>query len=96
MPNKSRHSKRKYSTPSKIGKEKHHSLGMTTGQPITAQTLMPAHLGKKDSRVSMATPSAKPTAEKYQYIIAEVRRIGILAGIIILILIVLALVLPKT
>ena len=96
MPSKPRHGKRKHSTPRRAEKEKQLALAATTRQPVAGQALMPAHPGKNDSKVSIPAPSASQPADKYQYIIAEVRRISILAGIILLILIVLALVLPRT
>ena len=46
-------------------------------------------------RVSLpSTPSPRPTGVRYPYIATELRRIGVLAGIMLAILIVLALVLP--
>ena len=43
---------------------------------------------------SVPTTIATPTGARYPYIVAELRRIGILAGVMLAILIVLALVLP--
>ncbi len=95
MPGKSRHGKRKHSTLSKRRKERQRSLATTTRQPLTAQTSMPAPPTKVDSKVSIPAPSATPATDLYAYVTAELKRIGILTGIIPVILIVLALVLPK-
>lgn len=95
MPGKSRHGKRKHSTLVKRRKERQGSLATTIRQPITGQTSMPALLRKVDSKVSMPAPSATPATGQYHYVTAELLRIGILTGIILVILIVLALVLPK-
>jgi len=94
MPGKSRHGKRKYRIPSKRRKEWQRSSAPTTRQPITAQTSTPASpTSKVDSKVSISAPSATPATDQYAYVTAELKRIGILTGIILIILIVLALVL---
>ena len=94
MPNKSRHGKRKHSTLSKRRKERQRSLATTTRQPETAQVSMPtSSTGKVNSKTSVQAPSATPATDDYAYVTAELKRIGILTGVILVILIVLALVL---
>ena len=94
MPGKSRHGKRKHSTLSKRRKEKQRSLASTARQPVTAQTSMPVPAASKvDSKVSIPPPSTAPATDQYAYVTAELKRVGILTGIILVILIVLALVL---
>lgn len=93
MPNKSRHGKRKRPSLSKRMKERQHSLTTATQQPETAQIFMPTFsAGKVDSKARTSAPPTTP-ADQYAYVAAELKRIGILTGIILVILIVLALVL---
>lgn len=67
---------------------------MARPQPAVAQTSQPVTPPRLSiPSVSAPTPKAAPTTAQYQYITAELRRIGILAGIVLAILIVLALVL---
>jgi hypothetical protein len=94
MPGKPRHGKRKHSTLNKRKRERQRSLPATTRQPETAQVSMPTFsTGKVDSKTSMPAPTKTPTTDDYAYVIAELKRIGILTGVILVILIVLALVL---
>ena len=94
MPGKSRHRKRKYSIPNRRRKEGWRSSATATQQPITTQSPVPTpSTGKVYSKASMPMPSATRATEDYAYVIAEVKRIGILTGIILFIMIVLALVL---
>ena len=97
MPEKSRHGKAKYHT--KKSKAKQRSAALPSQQQAVAIAPKPAVA----TRVS-ALPEKVRTTEKirtatvsgavrYPYITAELKRIGILAGIILVILIVLALVL---
>jgi len=96
MPGKSRHGKSKHSILSKRRKERQRSLATTTRQPITSQTYMLAPpTSKVDSKVSMPGPSETPATGQYHYVIVELMRIGILTGILLVILIVLALVLRQ-
>lgn len=96
MPSKSRHSKAKRLSLDKRRREIQRSSATTTPQPMAAQTSEPTHPGGKVApKASVPTPSPKSVAVHYPYIGAELLRISILSGIILVILIVLALVLPK-
>ncbi len=89
MAGKSRR-KGKHSLQSKKGKRKQISTLIATQQQAVAQTYKPAAPSK------VAAPLAKeptPTAARFPHIATELRRIGILAGIMLAILVVLALVL---
>ena len=91
MPGKSRHGKGKHHQHSKKIRARHH-VPMVS-QPAVAGTPQPA------ATISAPPPSRAPTAAtipraiQHPYITAELRNIGILTGIILVILIVLALVL---
>ena len=91
MPHKSQRRRGKHSAQSKKRKSRLDSSVTVAQQQTTAQTYRPV------SRPSVSAPSASvpahiatPTATQYPYIVAELRRIGILAGIVLAILIVLA------
>jgi len=89
MGSKSRR-KRKHSLQSKK-RRKQISTVLTSQQPAAAQIYKPAPPPK------VAAPSVKeptPTLAQYPQISNELRRIGILAGIMLVTLVVLALVLP--
>jgi hypothetical protein len=93
MPSKLRHGKRRHSTLNKRKGERQR-FSTTTRQPETAQVSTPtALISKVDSKISMPAPSSNPATGDYAYVIAEMKRIGMLTGIILGILIVLALVL---
>ncbi|MFC2047269.1 hypothetical protein ACFLTK_03240 [Chloroflexota bacterium] len=86
MPGKSQRSRGKHSSRNKQLKSKQGSL-------IVAQT--PEPLSRPDAAASSMgepTPAATPSTVRYPYIVTELRRIGILGGIMLVILIVLALV----
>ena len=92
MPGKSRRSKGRPPHHSKKSRARLHSSAIPvtlstagTPEPAAAVTLPPAS--------SKSTPMVKPKTAQHPYIAAELRVIGILAGIILIILIVLALVL---
>ena len=89
MPDKSR---RKLSR-SKRRKSRYGSPAITAQRQVIAQTYKPAPQPKVPPPASVPTPIATLTAARYPYIAFELRRIGILAGIILAILVVLALVL---
>lgn len=94
MPSKSRHSRRKYSIQSKRKKGRPSHPTLLTQQSAVAQTHEPAPPPKVSvPSASVPTPMAKPAAARYPYIAAELRTIAILAGIMLIILTVLALVL---
>jgi hypothetical protein len=94
MSGKSRYGKRKHSAPSRKRKERQHYLATVTRQPITAQaSMLTPSTGKVDPKASMPVSSATPATDDYASVIAELKRIGILTGIILFIMIVLALLL---
>ena len=92
MPDKSRHDKRKHHPQSKKSKAKQRFAETIAHPPAAAQPHKPAvHTGMPAPSAGVpATPTASPVG-RYPYIATELRRIGILAGIILVILIVLAL-----
>jgi len=86
MAGKSRR-KGKHSLQSKKKKRKQSSTLIATQQQAVAQTYKPTAPSK------VAAPLAKeptPTVARFPYIATELRRIGILAGIMLAILVVLA------
>jgi len=88
MPKKPRKGKAFYSKKKKI---KQHPPAQVAQQPAISQ------IPKPDvAPLAVRTPSIKSTAKtaRYPYVIAELKSIGIISGIILVILIVLALVLP--
>ena len=93
MSGKSQHGKGKHPPQSKKGKAKQRAAAMASQQRVVSQIPEPA------APTTVTTPSIKVpaavsrSAQRYSYVTVELRRIGILAGIIIVILIVLALVL---
>ena len=89
---KSRHAKGKRSFQSKRKKGRHYSSTIAAQQQAVAQTREPV-APPKLSTPPVSVPKAALATARYPYIVAELRRIGILAGIILAILIVLALVL---
>ena len=93
MSGKSRHGKGKHLHQSKKSKAKQRHGTMAFQQQVVAETPQPATAisTRMPSRIP-ASPATSRIAQ-YPYITAELRRIAILAGIIIVILIVLALVL---
>ena len=93
MPGKSRHS-RKHSFQSKKKKGRLSHLATVAQQPAVAQTHEPvSHPNASAPSASVPTPMAKPAAIQYPYVAAELRTISVLAGIMLIILVVLALVL---
>ena len=89
MPGKSQRSRRKHSFQGKKKKGRRSPPGVVAQQPAGIQIDKPVAL----PRVAVPAVST-PTPLRYPYILTELRRIGILAGIILAILVVLALVLP--
>ncbi len=91
MPRKSRRRREKYLAKTKKGK-----VGLsrpTVEQQAATQARQPVPLPKVSvSSTRVLTPVAKPAAIRYQNVATELRTIGILAGILLIILIVLALV----
>jgi len=93
MPGKSRPSKGKHSRYSKKSRAmQRHS---TMASPGTVATGTPAPVAITSTPSSSRAPASpsKSRVPQHPYTITEIRRIGILAGIIIVILIVLALIL---
>ena len=92
MPGKSRHGKGKHAFHGKKKKSRQHFSAMAAQQRVVAQTNKSVVSPKLSApSVSAPTPMATPTTARYPYIVAELRRIGILAGIMLVILITLAL-----
>ena len=90
MPGKSRHGKGKRTSRRKRRGEKQHSAPIVARQQPVTETREP----EPAPRPAAPPPVAKRTATQYPYIAAEVRTIGILAGILLVILVVLYFVLP--
>ena len=89
MPSKSRHSQRKLS-------RRKRRKGMLVSSPPVTQQQAVAQPYKPAAPSKVAAPSAGVpvlTLARYPYIATELRRIGILTGIILVILVVLFLVL---
>ena len=98
MSGKSRHAKGKHLSRSKrsrrLGLERQPSPAIVAQRQAIAQTSKPVpHPSVPAPLASISEPMAKPSAVWYPYIATELRRIGILAGIMLVILVVLALVL---
>ncbi len=94
MPGKSRHARRRLSRKEKE-KKSLVSLARASQQPAAAQAYKPVAPAKADApSVSAPASVPSPVAVKHSYIASELRRIGILAGIMLAILITLSLVLP--
>lgn len=87
MPGKSRRGRGKYSPQSKKKKDRPSRPAMLAQQPVVARTPEPVPSAR------VPTPVVKPAAGQYPYIATELRTIGILAVIMLIVLIVLALVL---
>jgi hypothetical protein len=89
VPGKSRHGKKKFS---------HRKKGKSVlvSSPLAAQQRVDTQPSEVITSHKVATPSAgvpMPTSAQYPYIVTELRGIGILTGIILVILVVLFLVL---
>ena len=93
MPGKLRRRRGKYSLPSKKKKGRPSRPATVIQQPAVAQAHGP--VSSTDVSVpsaSVPTPTARPAAVQYSYIATELRTISILAGIMLVVLVVLALV----
>ena len=96
MSGKSHHGKGKHSSQSRKSKAKQRSAAMAVQQVVARApeaTVAPATTPAPP--VSAPAPPLKTGAIRYPYITAELRRIGILAGVMVVILVVLAFVLPS-
>jgi hypothetical protein len=93
MPAKSRHAKGKHLHQSKKSKSKQRQKALTTK---TAATEQPARITELDNTPSPrpAIVTSRPRTTDYPYITGELLRIGVVAGVIFIILIVLALTIP--
>ena len=94
MSGKSRHGKGSHHLRSKKSKAKQRSIASVAQPQVVARTpesAVPASASA--TSVKVPAPSAAPKTVRYPYITVELRRIGILGGILLVILIVLALVL---
>ena len=91
MPGKSH---RGHSSHKKKKKGRQGSAAIAAQRQAVAQTYKPVPQPKVSApSISAPTPMAAQTATRYPYVVSELRRIGILAGIMLVILVVLALVL---
>ncbi len=89
MSGKSRHGKRKHAFQAKKKKSGQSPAAIVVQQQPVSQTDEPVA-----PSVSVPAPPPTQTASQYPYALTELRGIGILAGIMLVILVVLALVLP--
>lgn len=95
MPGKSKHKRGKYRPQSKKGKSRQRFTTTTAQQPAVVESSEPVSSPATPApRVSAPSLSAKPTITEHPYIATELRTIGILAGIMLMILVVLFFVLP--
>jgi hypothetical protein len=88
MPDKSRHVRGKHLSRRKKRKMGHGTLPTVAQRQAITQPEVPTSPAKK-----VPAPTVTPTATRYPYVAAELRRIGILAGIMSVALVVLVLVL---
>ena len=94
MSSKSRHGRGKHSSGGKRRKSRQRFSATVAQQVIMAQTDEPVSRPNASApSVSMPTPMAKSVVVHYPFITTELRSIGVLAGIMLVILSVLALVL---
>jgi len=94
MPGKSRRGRGKYSPQSRKRKHRPSHPAMIAQQPTVAQTREPVSAPVVSvPSVSVPTPVVKSAVNEYPYIATELRIIGILAGVMLIVLVVLALVL---
>jgi len=92
MPSKSRHGKKKHSFHSK--KEKSRRTPPVMQQQPVSEIDKPAAPKHVAPVAKAAAPASAGIATRYPYALIELRRIGILAGVMLVILVVLALALP--
>ena len=93
MPGKSRHAKGKHPHHSKKSKIKQRQATMSFQQPVAAEAPEQIIAVAKPAPAAVTASPAKVKTALYPYVTGELRRIGILAFIILVILIVLAVVL---
>ncbi len=93
MSGKSRRGRFKRSSQSRKKKSRLAPPTITAQQPAAAQTYKPVAPSKVAApAASVPTPMPTPAAVHHPFIATELRRIGILAGIMLVVLVVLALV----
>ena len=94
MPSKSRRHRGKYSVQSKKKEGRPSRPASLVQRPVAthAEELV-SSTEVTAPAVSAPAPVAKPTGLSYPYIVGELRTIGIVAGIMLIVLVVLALVL---
>lgn len=93
MPGKSKHGKGKHPHHSKKSRAIHRQEVMASRQHGNVVAPKPAAVIEPPSGLKGAALPAKRTTLQYPYIAGELRRIGILAGVIVIILIALSFVL---
>jgi len=94
MPSKSRHGRKKYSFQGKKKKGRRSLPGVVAQRQAVTETHKPVAPPKVAApSASAPTPMPVLTAVRHPYILTELRRIGILAGVMLAILVVLVLVL---
>ncbi len=95
MPGKSQRSRKKHSFQGKKKKGRRSPPGVVAQRQADIQIDKPVAPPKVVApAVSAPTPMPVLTPVRYPYVLTELRRIGILAGIMLVILVVLALVFP--
>ena len=93
MPRKSRRRRGKRSSQIKKAETRQSPSTTVTQQPTVAPTAEPVSLPEPVAPSAGESTSVPVSAAGYPFIFAELRRIGILAGIMLVILVILALVL---
>ena len=94
MPGKSRHGRRKVSR-SKRKKGKYAVSAVGAQQQVAAQTYEAvSHPEASPPVPSRPVTRSVPATASYPYVAAELKRVGILAGIMVAVLIILSFVLP--
>jgi len=94
MPSKSRHSRGKQSFQGKKKKSKRIPAVTVAQEQATSPTEPPATPARRVAPPLSAPTPTPPPAASHPHVAAELRRIGILAGIMLAVLVVLAFTLP--
>ena len=91
MPSKSRRKRGKQSFHGKKRKGKLTPVPKAAEQPVATQTGIPAAPSMVTAPpVSKPVPTPTPTAARYPYVTSELKRIGIIAAIMIAVLVILS------
>ncbi len=94
MPGKSRHRRGRHSVPSTKKKGRSSRPSLLARPPIVTETHEPPSTPDVSlPSVSVPAPTVKPAAFRYPYMATELRTIGILAAIMLIVLAALAVVL---